>query len=219
MNEFENSPSISEPLESNDYRGKRVRLCQDGKYRWVYEMNMITNPTIFLTVFKVFVGIIMGMFMVFGFFLYVIHGDWEGLWGMTKALGLVLAIFLGLTILGVLVVAISYKGKYIVLFEMDEKEIAHIQVPEQFKKARKLGAVTAAFGGATGRYGTAGAGMLMASRNSSTSVFSKVRHVKPRRWFHLIKVNQLLNRNQVYVTNEDFDFVYNFIKSHCPNLK
>ena len=40
------SPPAAEALENNDYQGERVRLCKDGKYRWKYEMNMITNPTI-----------------------------------------------------------------------------------------------------------------------------------------------------------------------------
>lgn len=216
----DNAPlSESEPLENIDYRGERVRLCKDGKYRWVYEMNMLTNPTIFLTVFKVFAGIVIGMFLVFGFFLYVIHGDWNGLLDMAKAMLLVMAIFTGLTILGVLLVAIIYKGKYIVLFEMDDKKVSHIQVPEQFKKAQKLGAITAMAGAARGNLTMAGSGMLAASKNASTSIFYRVRRVKPRRWLHVIKVNQRLNKNQVYVTNEDFDFVYHYIKSHCPNAK
>ena len=207
------------PVEDIRYEGAEVRLCKDGKYRWKYEMNMLTNPMIFLTVLKVFWGVVIGLFLVFGFFLYVIHGDWEGLWGMAKAMLIVLAIFFGLTILGVLLVAAKYGGKYIVLFEMDEKGIVHMQEPKQFKKAQKLGAVTAMAGAAGGSLSTAGAGMLAASRNSSTSEFSKVRKVKPRRWLHVIKVNQLLNHNQIYVSKEDFDFVYDFIKSHCPKVK
>lgn len=213
------SIAASMPLETNDYRGKDVRLCQDGKYRWVYEMSMLKNPTIFLTVFKVFGGIVIGMFLVFGFFLYVIHGDWEGLWEMTKTCGLVLAIFFGLTILGVLLVAAVFRGKYIVLFEMDEKGIAHIQVPEQFKKAQKLGTITAMAGAGGGSLTTAGAGMLAATKNASISVYDRVRKVKPHRRLHVIKVNYLFNRNQIYVHDEDFDFVYNYIKSHCANAK
>lgn len=207
-----------ESLAPNDYEGPRVRLCEDGKYRWKYEMNLITNPTIFLTVFKVFGGIVIGMFLVFDFF-FLIDGDWKGLWGMTKAGGLVLAIFFGLTILGVLILAAINKGKYIVLFEMDEEGIAHIVAPEQMKKAQKLGKITALAGAARGSFTTAGAGMLAASRDRSTSVFSRVRKIKSRRWLHVIKVNQLLYKNQVYVPDEDFDFVYDYIKSRCPKAK
>ena len=112
-----------------DYQGKEVRLCSDGKYRWLYEMNMVTNPTIFLTVFKIFFWIILIGWVVFGFFLYAIHGDWKGLLDMGKAMLLVLAGFAVLTLLGVLLLAAYYGGKYKVLFEMDEKGIKHIQLP------------------------------------------------------------------------------------------
>lgn len=205
--------------ESIDYMGSRVRLCEDGKYRWMYEMNMLTNPTIFWTVFKIFFYIILVGFVIFGTFLYAIHGDWEGLWSMAKAMLIVIGGFAVLTFLGVLVLAILYRGKYIVLFEMDENGIAHIQEPRQFRKAQKMGAITAMAGGAARNYTTAGAGLLSATKNASTSDFAHVRSVKPRRMFHLIKVNQLLNKNQIYVTDEDFDFVYDFVKSRCVNLK
>ena len=202
-----------------EYENKEVTLCDDGKYRWVYEMNMITNPTIFLTVFKIFFWIILVMWAVFGLILYVFVGDWEGLWGMTKAALIGMGIMAVLTLLGVLVLAIIYGGKYIVLFEMDENEVAHIQVPRQFKKAQALGAITALAGGAAGHLSTAGAGLLSATKNSSTSEFKLVRSVKAHRRLHVIKVNQLLNRNQVYVPDADFDFVYDWIKSRCVNAK
>lgn len=213
------SAPAAEVLENNDYQGERVRLCKDGKYRWKYKMNMVTNPTIYLTVFKVFFYIILVGFIIFGTFLYVIHGDWDGLWKMAKAMLIVLGIFAGLTLLGVLLVAIMYGGKYIVLFEMGENEISHTQAPEQFKKAQKLGKITAAAGAAGGSFTAAGAGALAASKQSSISEFSKVRRVKPRRWLQVIKVNEFIERNQIYVRDEDFDFVYDYIKSHCVNAK
>ena len=200
-----------------DYQGQKVQFCTDGKYRWLYEMDMVTNPTIFLTVFKIFFWIILVGWLVFGFFLCVIHGDWKGLMDMGKAMLIVLALFAVLTLLGVLILAAVYGGKYKVLFEMDDKGIKHIQLPAQAAEAKKLGILTAFFGIATKKPGVAGAGMVSAGKTASTSEFDTVRRVTARRAMHLIKVNQLLERNQVYVSDDDFDFVYNYIKSRCIN--
>ena len=202
-----------------EYENKEVKLCEDGKYRWVYEMNMITNPTIFLTVFKVFFWIILAMWVVFGFFLYVIHGDWDGLWGMTKGALIGLGVMAVLTLLGVLLLSAIYGGKYVVLFEMDEDGVKHIQLPRQVKKAEALGLITALVAIAAKRPAAAGAGLLSTAKTSSVSEFKKVRSVKARRRLHLIKVNQLLEKNQVYVPDEDFDFVYDYIKTRCTNAK
>ena len=200
-----------------NYRGKDVLLCNDGKYRWVYEMNMLTNPTIFLTVFKIFFWIILIGWLVFGLFLYLIHGDVAGFLAMGKALLVALGVMAVLTALGVLGVAALYGGKYVVLFEMDETEVKHIQMPRQVRKAEVVGLITAMVGLAAKRLTTVGAGLLSTGKSSTTSVFEHVRRVVPRRALHLIKVNQLLNKNQIYVPDEDFDFVYEFIKSRCKN--
>lgn len=209
----------SESLAPNDYQGSKVRLCKDGKYRWKYELNMYKNPALLITVFKVFLYTIVGLFLVFGFFLYVIHGDWAGLWGMTKGMFVALGIFAVLSVLGYLIVAWMYGGRYVVIFEMDEQQIKHIQLPAQFDKARKIGFITAIVGLLARKPSVAGAGMMSASKSSSTSLLKNVRKVKPRRRLQLIKVNQLLSHNQVYVPKQDFDFVYDFLKSHCSNAK
>ncbi|MBQ6958035.1 MAG: hypothetical protein IJP77_05710 [Bacteroidales bacterium] len=204
-------------MKQND--DARVRLCDDGKYRWVYEMNMLTNPTIFLTVFKVFLYIILAGWLIFGTFLYLIHGDFEGFLEMSKGMLVALAIMAGLTLLGVLFLAVLYGGKDVVLFEMDEQEIKHIQLPRQVKKAQAISLLTTLVGLAAKKPTTAGAGLLAAGKSSSTSVYANVRRVVARRNLHLIKVNQLLNKNQIYVPDEDFDFVYEFIKSRCIHAK
>ena len=206
-------------VPDKSYRGKDVQLCADGKYRWVYEMNLLTNPFIFLTVLKIFVLIIIGIWFVFGFFLHIIHGDLAGMLDFGKTMLIMLAIFTGLTILGVLVLAALYGGKYVVLFEMDEKEVKHIQMPKQFKKAQAISLITAMVGIAAKKPSTVSAGLLSAGKSSSTSEFKSVRRVIPRRLFHVIKVNQLLNKNHVYVPKEDYDFVYDFIKTRCINAK
>ena len=194
----------------------RVRLCDDGKYRWVYEMNMLTNPTIFLTVFKIFFYIILAGWLIFGTFLYLIHGDFAGFLDFSKGALIAIAGMAALTFLGVLLLSALYGGKYVVLFEMDEQEIKHIQLPRQVKKAQALSLLTALVGIAAKRPTTVGAGLLASGKTTSTSEYKKVRRVVARRALHLIKVNQLLEKNQIYVPDEDFDFVYEYIKSRCP---
>lgn len=213
------SNAYSEPLRGDDAIDHKVRQFNDGKYRWVYEMPILSNPTIFLTVFKVFAYILGVSFVVFGFFIYVIHGNWAGLWEMAKGYLIALGIIAVLNVLGVLVIAAMYKGKYIVMFEMDEHQIKHIQVSEQFRKAKKMGQLGAYAGMLTGNFTLAGAGLLMASKDASVSNYSEVRRVIPRRKLHVIKVNEFIEKNQIYVADEDFDFVYDFIKSRCPKAK
>ena len=210
----------AQDLENKTYQGKEVRLCNDGKYRWVYEMHLLKNPTIFLTVLKVMM-ISVGIVWLFGMIITVFQGDMNLEWFLfwLKMIGVVLGVFVGLAIISILIMAAILGGKYVVLFEMDEQEVVHIQMPRQVKKAEVVGLITALVGLAAKKPTTIGAGMLAASKSKSTSVLANVRNVKARRWRNLIKVNQLLNKNQVYVAEEDFDFVYNFIKAHCPNVR
>ena len=207
----------SQTVEIKAYQGKEVRLCSDGKYRWVYEMNMLKNPTIFFTVLKVMM-ISIGIIWLFGLIIGLGNMSLDYFLFWTKLSGIMLGIFVVLTIIGVLVTA-AVLGKYVVLFEMDEKGVTHIQMPRQVKKAEVIGLITALVGAMAKSPTTIGAGMLATAKTKSTSEFVNVRRVKARRRLNLIKVNQLLDKNQVYVADEDFDFVYNFIKSRCINAK
>ncbi len=196
-----------------------IVLCEDGKYRWVHEVNLFKNPTIFLLVWKIFFFIVLGMF-AFMLIIDAVNGDLDGeaFLSMLKIFGYILLGMTALVGISYLLYAAIMGGKYCVMFEMDANGVNHKQMPKQAKKAQILAGLTVVAGLAAGRLSTVGAG-LGAARTEMYSDFSKTRKVKsyPRRG--LIKVNGLLNHNQVYTAKEDFEFVRDYIVAHCPNLK
>ena len=200
---------------------ENVYLCADGKYRWSYEYKMMKNPTIFLTVLKV-----LGMSAAIVAILVLAFSlpDWirYGMVGSStdgKILLIVIAVFLGITVLSYIILAAMYGWKYMVLFEMDESEVKHIQMPKQVKKAQTIGLLTALVGLAANNMTTTGVGLLSTAKSTSTSEWDKVKKVKARKRLQTIYVNSLLDHNQVYAEPADFDFVRDYIVSRCINAK
>ena len=177
-------------------------------------------PSILIDVYKV-LGISFGIVWLFN---VIIIGCDDGLtlkslWDATSGFLALMGAFLIIGYVAYVIVAWCYGWKYVVLFTLDEREVVHQQMPRQVKKAMLLGALTAMVGGAAGKPGVVGTGLLAASRTSTTSVLADVARLVPCRRHHLIKVNQLLNKNRIFVPDEDFDFVYDFLCQHCPKAK
>ncbi|ETP72688.1 hypothetical protein UYO_1287 [Lachnospiraceae bacterium JC7] len=217
MNNNQNSNGIinGERITENIY------LCPDGKYRWIYEFPMLKNPVILFTVFKV-LGMSAAIIAIFALLVDLIEDGsitpatdpdelMIGFW--------VILFFIGVVILSYIILAGMYGWKYMVLFEMDEEKVVHIQMQSQFKKTEAIGWLTAMVGIASGRAGAIGTGILAATRNTSTSDFINVRKVIGNRWMHVIKVNKLLDHNQIYVEPSDYDFVFRYISDRCVNAK
>ena len=198
----------------------RVKLYPDGKYRWVYEVPMLKNPTILIDVFKV-LGISFGIVWLFTVLVIGCEEGYtlENLWGITSGFLVLMGVFLVIGCIAYFIVAWCYGWKYVVLFTLDERQVVHQQMPRQVKKATVLGALTAMMGGAAGKPGVVGSGLLAASRSTLTSDFVDVTRLIPCRCHNLIKVSQLLSKNRVFVPDEDFDFVYNYLCQHCPRAK
>lgn len=202
----------------NEEIGRRPTLCSDGKYRWTYEVNLFKNPTVLFDVYKM-LGITVGITALLmllivacadGFSLKALHFSWQ-------VMLLMGAIFMVLGALGYVVYALMVGRKYIVQFTMDEEHLEHRQLSQQAERGKKLGLIGAMLGGMAGGRGAANASMMAALRgNTMTSTFSNVRKVVPRRWMHTIKVNEPFGKNRVFVADEDFDFVLQFLRDHCP---
>ena len=61
--------------------------------------------------------------------------------------------------------------------------------------------------------------MLASAKNRSVSSFENVKKVIRKKGFNAIKVNELLEKNQVYASEEDYEFVWEYIVKRCPNAK
>lgn len=204
--------------ENTTFTGDRVTLCKDGKYRWVYDVNLYTNPTVFIDVVKVMLlsaAIMVAVVLLIGLFSGGM--SMRVLKGMAGGFGLTVVILLGLALVGYLLYAVITGGKYTVLFILDEKELVHQMYGKNLKKSKLIGQLAMMAGAASGRVGTIGTGMMAKSRTSMTTELKHVRRLIPHRWMNTIKVNQLLSKNRVYMKKEDFDFVYNFLCEHCTN--
>ena len=201
----------------NDVKSTHPVLCPDGKYRWVYDVPMLKNPSILIDVYWVLL-ISFGIVWLF----VIMMGGCEGrmkladFWGITRGFLLLMVVFLVIGYVAYFFVSWYYGWYYSVLFIMDEEEVVHKQLPSTEDKAQAIGKLTALAGAGSGKMGMMGMGMLIANRTSMSTSFKSVRKVIPCRRMNLIKVNGLLSRNRVFVTDEDFDFVYDYLREHCP---
>ena len=195
---------------------ENIKKCDDGSYRWVYEFNMLKNPIILLTVLKIFLFVLVGMWVIFGLFRIGRDGFVGAFVAQTKELLIPAAILLGLSIAAYIILACIYGWKYCVLFEMNETGIRHIQMEKQYKKAQAIGWLTSMAGAAAGKPGVVGTGLLAATKNEQATEFSKVKRMRVLKTFHTIKLDGLLNHNQIYVEPEDYDFVLEYISKRIP---
>ena len=209
----------NQPKDLGSAYPRRVTLYDDGKYRWVYEMKLFRNPTIFLLIWKIFFFIFAGIFLVMMVADAIQWSDFFPDRFLTdlKILGYFVA---GMTVL----VGVSYAiyalimgGSYIVEFDMDENGVNHRQIAAQAQKARALGTAAALTGLAAGQPGAIGAG-IASQRTEMYSEFAKARSVKAKPALRVIKIRCGLESNQVYACPEDFAFVKEYIISRCPNL-
>ena len=197
-----------------------VKLYEDGKYHWMYDLNMLKNPSVLIDVYKVLALSV----IILGCFFFLLQACTNGIHQedmmfVLKLTGIMAGIMLVLGLLGYLLYAAISGWSYSVHFIMDEKGVEHIQAPRSQKIARRVGFLTVMAGLLSKKPGMMGTGMIAASSTSMTSDFSSVKKVKALRRMNTIKVNERFSKNRVYVSDENFDFVYNYICSHCQDAK
>ena len=198
----------------------RVRLYEDGKYHWKYDLHLLKNPAVLMDVYWV-LGVTM---IIFACIMFLIQACEEGLRFekmdfVFKVTGLMTAIMFVLGLLGYLLYSAILGWTYPVIFTMDENGVVHQQAPRAQKAGKRIGALTALVGIFARRPGVMGAGMMAASNTAMSSDFAEVKKVKAIRWMDTIKVYEPFAKNRVFVHKDDFDFVYHYISSRCPKAK
>ncbi len=187
-----------------------------AKYRWRYEISLFRNPTIFLATAKAIL-IALGITVLFiGLISWIADGFTSDSLLFTGKLALImLGIFAVLLVLGYLIYAAVMGGKYIVEFEMDEKELVHAQIKEQAKKADTINTAAAVVGVLAHNRGAVSAGLNASGRNTSVTELQSVKKVVANKKRSVIKLRSI-GWNEVYADGEDFDFVADWIRSHIP---
>ena len=191
-----------------------ITLCADGKYRWVYEFNMLKESTIFFTVFKV-----LAISSLIPFLILVISNGFKDFNRSLKAFMIIVGILFILCVISYVLITLFYGGKYCIVFTMDDKGITHAQQEKQFRKAQLIGVITAMAGASSGKPGVAGTGILAASKSELYSDFGSVRSIRvyPKR--NLIKLDYPTNHNQIYCEDDALAFIEKHIRENCTGVK
>ena len=195
----------------------RIQRCPDGKYRWSYEVNLWKNPSILLDLTKVFGIILVGIWLLSVILVPLFKGHlrWHGVVdASTGCLWVVLAVAV-LCLIGYVLTGIVSGGRYAAFFVMDEETVSHQQMKKDVKRSQLIAAINMMMDAES-----SAPALLAASQSPFVTPFKKVRKIKALRRRHLIKVDELLTKNRIFVENpEDYEFVLRYITEHCSKVK
>ena len=198
--------------------GTHITVDECGKYLWRGTINPKENPTISLLIAKV-MGLVFGIcaviFVGIGIFCHLTPSGWLSYLAIVGGVMLVVAVIsVVCTLIYLAVIGDSYSADY----AMDETGLVFHPAPREREINRNVAIGTAAVSLLAGNLGITAASIATMDSDAANT-FRSVRCVKGIRRHNVIKVSQLFLYNQVYVDPVDYDFVYQFISSHCPKAK
>ncbi len=194
-------------------------ISQDekGAYHWHYEYKVLKRFGILFTLLKVMGLALLITTAIIGV-IFVASDGLAAFYDVLQVFVMLAGILFVMTILSYLIWSLINGGEYGVEFHMDEVGIAHVQVPKQAQKNKKMGCLIAVIGIFFDSYSTAGSGLL-ATRTTSYSKFKTANKVVGLRRQNTIKIRDGLDHNEIYTTAEDYQFVFDYIAQHCPNAQ
>ena len=197
---------------------ERVKLCEDGKYRWIYNMSTLKNPTMMTRMGKILGLTLLVVYIVAQ--LASLTGEGENSFRytvemLTPAILIILAVYVVSYLLWVLLCG----GTYVCAFEMDDGGILHAQGQNKTEKQKLIEQMTVLMGLVSPVAGILGSGMMAAVNSSWKSSFFAVTSLKAKRRYNAIYLNEPGCKNIIYVDDRDFDFVWSYIMARCDKAK
>ena len=197
------------------------RLYRDdqGVYHWAYYLNMYKNFSILRMILKA-MGI--GMFVIGAIIVGALISSGSRAFSTAEIIGsivIIVVIILAIVVGCYFLVALIYGGMYISYFVMDDQKISHYQPTEQAEKARLIGLFSAAGGAATGNWGLTAASMTAGGRLIVEMKFDEIRSMTIVPSLGEIRVHSFLTWNTIYVNQEDFAFVAEYLRSKCVRAR
>lgn len=188
----------------------------NGTYDWIYCMDMLQDKSMMKFVMK----IIALAFVPFIIISLIISEDLEKALWVIGILALCLGAVMIIIVLSFWFTNALYKGKYMMVYQMNNHELVFSQTSDQAKITKMLTATYSAVSAAGQNIGgtIAGAGLTM-SPNAHHAVFAKVRSVKGKKKDNLIWVNSFFQHLMVYVPAESYDFVWEYITQRCVRAR
>lgn len=197
---------------------ERVQQCGDGKYRWIYKMSTLKNPTMMIRMGKILGVTLLVIYIIAQLASLIGEGEKPFLQTVEMLMPAIL-IILAVYIVSYLLWVLLCGGTYVCAFEMDDAGILHAQGQNKTEKQKLIEQMTVLLGAVPPVIGVLGSGLTAAVNSSWKSNFFAVTSLKAKRRYNAIYLNEPGCKNIIYVDDRDFDFVWNFIKARCDKAK
>ena len=214
---FEEEEPLPEYCFEGNTDGRKIGTVYempDGSYEWLYELDMRKNNSILRVVLITLGACFIPILLLLVFLSFRDGFD-------LKMTLVVFACFLAAILIGFLcywMVGMRYRWSYFMVYRMEEDGISFRQVKSQREASNRIGMALTAAGIASGSLAAASAGMRMGD-HSARSEYKKVRRIAANRYTNQIDVISPFLVNMVYVTDEYYDFVLDYLARHCPDAE
>ena len=192
----------------------RVELCEDGLYRWYYDLDMRKDHRMITTPLKVLA--VIGLFMLVMVQFLPYHSGGMSRWRVMGILAACFALITAITLGICLIQYLARRGSYRYRFEMGPEGVRVLMDEGDVKALQALGAaaeIMSLFAGS----GTNIRSTMRASQNAGYTSFHSVRKAALDRAKDCIKLKLLVGANVVFSKPEDFEFVKEYIVNHLKS--